>query len=122
MSAARASITGASPSTERQLTPTELEIQESRRQAELRARRLGVPPKKTNGAAPATPFPVGETIDTGIGAAVTAKQAQAEGIKREMPPAKCSPEPKSVDGDGKPSRVTDLEKGSGFPHARTTLA
>ncbi|MGA9429130.1 MAG: hypothetical protein WBV65_06305, partial [Xanthobacteraceae bacterium] len=48
---------------------TELEIQESRRQAERRAARLGVPLKKTSGTAPATPFPLGETIDTGIVAA-----------------------------------------------------
>ena len=46
--------------------PTDLEIQESHRQAERRAARLGVPPKKTNGAAPDTPFPLGERIDTGI--------------------------------------------------------
>ena len=56
--------------------PTDLEILESRRQAEQRAARLGISPKNTNGATPAAPFPVGETIDTGIVAAVTAKQAQ----------------------------------------------
>jgi len=53
-----------------------LEIQESHRQKELRARRLGVPLKKTNGAVPVTPFPVGETVETGIVATVTAKQVQ----------------------------------------------
>ncbi|MGB6509236.1 MAG: virulence-associated E family protein [Xanthobacteraceae bacterium] len=75
---------------------TELEIQESRRQAERRAARLGVPLKKTSGTAPATPFPLGETIDTGIVAAVTAKQPQAEGIQRGTPPTEPSPAPKVV--------------------------
>ncbi len=59
--------------------PTELEIQESHRQAPRLAARLGMSPKGTNGVAPVTPFPLGETIETGIVAVGTAKQ-------RAMPP------------------------------------
>ena len=67
---------------------TDGEIREGRRQAERRAARLGISPKKTNGTTPAAPFPVSETIDTGIVAAAASKQAQ-----RPVPVA-----PKQTDG------------------------
>jgi hypothetical protein len=87
--------------TDRQKTPTELEMEGGREQGERHARRLFGPPKKPNGTAPGIAFSLdptlgagNEPVDTGITAAVTAKQPQVEGIKREMPPG--SPEPKIV--------------------------
>jgi hypothetical protein len=78
---------------ERQPTRSELEMQEGRRQAERRAARLGISAKKTNDAAAGIPFSPdptlgtgNEPVDTGLGAAVSAKQPQAEAIKREEPP------------------------------------
>ena len=86
---------------DRQPTRTELEMQEGRRQAESRAARLGISAKKTNDAAAGIPFSLdptfgagNEPVDTGLVAALSAKQV--EGIKRETPPAKCSPAPKGV--------------------------
>ena len=47
---------------------------------------LAGPSKEANDARPVSPFPLGETIETGIVAAATAKQSMAEGAKRETPP------------------------------------
>jgi hypothetical protein len=68
----------------RQLSQTELEMAEGRKAVERRTiqRAVAIPPKKTN----VIPLLSGETVETGIVAAATAKQAHAEGIKREMPP------------------------------------
>src|ERR1700719_4018202 len=78
---------------DRQPTQTELENQEGRRQAERRAARLGISAKKTNDAAAGIPFSPdptlgagNEPVDTALGAAVSAKQPQAEAIKRKEPP------------------------------------
>ena len=68
---------------------TELEMAAGHRAAE---RYTAHAAPKTNGI----PFSL-ETIDTGIVAAVTAKQPQAEAIKGGMPPAESSPAPMSVD-------------------------
>ena len=71
---------------DQQQSATNMEIQESHRQTERRAARLGVPVKKINGAAPVSSYQfLGETIDTGIPAAATAKRTQAESIKHEAP-------------------------------------
>ena len=91
---------------DRQLTQTELEMQASRRLAERRAAGLGVSLKKTNGAAPITPSSLGETVDTGIAAAVTAKQAQAEGIKHETAPANVQSAPKVMPEGAVPLTAT----------------
>ena len=88
---------------------TALEIQESARLAKRRAERIYGPGKKPSGQVTVTPISC-YRVDTAIDAAGTAKQAEAEGLKREMPPAERSPVPKSVDGDAKASRVTDLIK------------
>lgn len=81
--------------TVRPKTQTELKMEAGRKALERYTAQRAVPvaPKKTNGTANVIPFS-GETIDTGIVAAVTAKRAQTEGIKREMPPAELSPAPK----------------------------
>jgi hypothetical protein len=74
---------------EQQKTQTQLEQDVGRRAAaRYRITPLSVPPKKSNGAAPVSPspFPSGETIDTGIVAAIIAKQPLAEGVKRRMLP------------------------------------
>ena len=55
MSAPDAGVTKSSPHTDQQPTPTGLEIQESHRRAERRAARLGISPKKINGAAGGSP-------------------------------------------------------------------
>ena len=47
--------------------------------------RYAAPPKKTTGAANVIPSSIGETIGTGMVAEASAKHAQAEGIKRDMP-------------------------------------
>ena len=74
-----AGMTGASPPTNRQQTPTELEDQKSHRQAARRVARLGAPQKKTKSA---IGIPVSED-ETGTIPAVTAPQADGN---REMPP------------------------------------
>ena len=61
----------------RQKTQTELEMEAGRKAIERRAG--PVAPKKNNGTTNVIPFSLGETIDSGIVAAVTAKQPQAEG-------------------------------------------
>jgi hypothetical protein len=73
--------------TDQQKTQTELEIEGGREQGERHARRLFGPPNKPNGTAPVIPFSLdlilgagNEPVDTGITAAVTTKQPQAEGI------------------------------------------
>jgi hypothetical protein len=90
-------------------SPVDLEMQESRRQAALRAARLGVPAEKAGGAAPVTAFS-GDRVDTGIDAARMAKQARADAIKRDNTPAERPPVPKSVDGDAKAGGVNDRAK------------
>ena len=66
-----------------QKTQTELEIEAGRKAVARFAalRRAPVAPKKTNDATPVYPSP-----PSSIAAAVTAKPAQAEGIKRETQP------------------------------------
>ena len=75
---------------------TGFEIQESCQQAQRPAARPSVPLKKTNGTSPVTPFPPGETIDTGIVGTMAAKeQSQGEGIKQQKSPDK-RPAPNAV--------------------------
>ena len=62
--------------TDRQKTDRELENETGAATLASRKARIFGPPKN-NGATPVSPFSLGETIDTGITAAVTAKQAQA---------------------------------------------
>jgi Family of unknown function (DUF5906) len=81
--------------TDRQLSLTELEMQESHRQAVRRAARLGLSPKKTNGAAASAPIFSGETVETGIVAAVRAKLPHSEGSEHERPPLSQIPIPAS---------------------------
>jgi hypothetical protein len=66
-------------------TQTELEMEAGRKAVERRTAQLAVPPKKTNGPATVIPFPLGETVNTGIVAAATAKQAQAEQQSEQQP-------------------------------------
>ena len=61
--------------TERQLTLTELETQESHRQAARRAVRLGTSPEKPNGAAAGIPLSSNKAVETGVTAAVTTELA-----------------------------------------------
>ena len=91
-------------------TQTELEIEAGRKEAERRAARLGIPAKKSNGAASATPSSSGDTFDTGIVVAATVQQTQNEGGKREVPLAEFSLMPKSVNGNNNVSRVIDSAK------------
>jgi predicted P-loop ATPase len=58
---------------DRQLTPTELEVLESRRQAERRAARLGLSPKETNGAGNVIPFSLDPKLGVGKAFAAPAK-------------------------------------------------
>jgi AAA domain len=81
---------------DRPKTQTELEMETGRKSLERYTAQRALPPKKTDGAMPATTFPVGETIDTGIVAPVTANQPQGEGVRRETPPPERSAAPKAV--------------------------
>src|SRR5580658_9110713 len=82
--------TGPGAPADRQRRRTELEIEEGQR----RIARHGGSSIQTHGSAPASP--VGEPIDTGIVAAMTAKQLQAEGIRRETPPEERPPAPAAL--------------------------
>ena len=88
----------------------DLEQQESERQAKRRAARLYGAPKKSNGLTGVSPFSSGELIDTGIFGPKIAEQVQAEGCKREIPPAECPLAANSVGGEAKAGRVSDLAK------------
>ena len=80
---------------DRQRTQTELEIERGREVLERRARRIfGVAPKNTTDPTPVSPGPLSfaKATDTAIVAAVTAKPAQAESDKCDIPPTK-QPEP-----------------------------
>jgi hypothetical protein len=67
--------TGAAPAA-KPADQTELERLESLRQAERRAARLGLSLKKPNSGTACIPLPLDETVETGIVAALTAKQQQ----------------------------------------------
>ena len=90
--------------TDQQNSQTELEMEESHRLAEQRVTRLYGPTKKPHGTATFTPIS-GHEVETGIVAAVTVKQAQANGIKREMLPG----------GPGAASTVTAPTGSTGAP-------
>jgi hypothetical protein len=84
-----AGATGPGAPADRQKTRSELEQEAGQR----RLARHGLSPKQLNRAASVFLCPAGETIETGIVAAATAKQPQADGIQRDMPPTPLAPEP-----------------------------
>ena len=79
------SAAGATGSANLQKSQTDLEQEESQRQAARRNARLYGSPTKNDGTPNVIPFPLSETIDTGI-AAVLAKKGQVVGVKRGMLP------------------------------------
>ena len=78
--------------TDQQKTQTELEMEAERKAAERPTAQPVVPQRKTDGAAPS-----GETVDTSIGASLTAHLAEAGGVKHEVLQGERLPAPKSTD-------------------------
>ena len=94
---------------DQQKSQTDLEQEESQRQAARRNARLYGLLKKPNGAASVSPFSLGETIDTGNAAAKTAEQGQTERAKCGMPPG----EQNAAGTVAGPTRNTGVQGGGG---------
>ena len=92
-------------------SPTDLEIQESRRQAARRAARLGVPSEKTNGAAHATPFSHGPTPGAGEPVIVTGFVEALEELQHKKAAAE-KQEPGANADPAKPSEQQPAPNGS----------
>ena len=105
MSTPDASVTGAFPPRDRQLSPTELETEESRRQAARRNERLYGPAKKPDAAGTVFPFP-GAAGPTGNIGPIWNGGVQGDG-KRTGPT-----------GDAMPTGNTDAMGGSGAANPR----